>query len=193
MLRVVAGRFGGRLLRGPAHRGLRPTGEMVRKALFDTIGAGVADAVVLDLYAGTGALGIEALSRGAAKVTFVERDARALALIRANLAALGIRPGEAEILGTTVARALERLAAAGKRFDLILADPPYGSGEMDQTLAMLSTGGFLTGKGLLILEHGSAAPPPEPPAGLRLRERRRYGDTTLSFFAVSGQDPGGEP
>ena len=97
-MRVIAGQYGGRRLKGPAHAGLRPTADRVREALFNILGPRAAGARVLDLFAGTGGLGIEALSRGAASAVFVERDRRALDLLRANLALFDLMPGTAEII-----------------------------------------------------------------------------------------------
>src|SRR4051794_41398460 len=108
-MRIVAGRFGGRRLHAPPGRGTRPTSDRVREALFSTLGP-LDGAVVLDLFAGSGALGIEALSRGAARVVLVERDARAAAVIRANLEALGVGPEDANVLRMPVQRALRNAA-----------------------------------------------------------------------------------
>ena len=182
-MRVVAGTYGGRRLKGPAHHGLRPTSGMVRRALFDTIGDRLPGAIVLDLYAGTGALGIEAKSRGSGRVTFVERDPRALVLLRQNLALLGLSPAEVEILGMPVDKALARLASAGCLYDLILADPPYGDPSISEALAGIIAGRLLSPGGLLALEHRTAAPPALP-SGLALKGRRKYGDTAISFLAV---------
>ncbi|MGQ9779151.1 MAG: 16S rRNA (guanine(966)-N(2))-methyltransferase RsmD [Bacillota bacterium] len=127
-MRIVAGRFRGRRLQGPRHPGLRPTAEKVRKAVFDILGPRVAGAVVLDLFAGAGGLGLEALSRGAKQVIFVERDRRALDLLRRNLRELGLAEGEeVRVVAGDVRMVLSRLAGAGERFDLVLADPPYAA------------------------------------------------------------------
>ena len=119
-MRIVAGRFGGRRLKGPEHAGLRPTADRVREALFNILAARVAGAGVLDLFAGTGGLGFEALSRGAASAVFVERDRRAVSLLRANLAALGLTPGEAEVIPGDVMAALR---SAGRQGAAIRPDP----------------------------------------------------------------------
>src|SRR5580692_6775643 len=119
-MRVIAGRLGGRRLTAPRGMATRPTSDRVREALFSALGP-LGGAAVLDLYAGTGALGIEALSRGAARATFVESARPALAALRDNLAALGLE-GAARVLAMPVERAVTRLGGA---FDLVLADPPY--------------------------------------------------------------------
>ena len=126
-MRVIAGRFGGRRLAAPPGRGTRPTSDRVREALFSILGAGgaVSDAVVLDLYAGSGALGLEALSRGAARAVFVERDPRALRALLANVEALGLAREEAEVRRTDVLAALKDARSQDENYSLVLADPPY--------------------------------------------------------------------
>src|SRR5689334_15616688 len=120
-MRVVAGTFRGRQLKSPTWEGLRPTSDRLRETLFNILGPSVRGTRVLDGYAGTGAIGIEALSRGAGHVTFVERDPRATKLIEANLAALG---ATGVIMRAGLADAVARLS--GQVFDLIIVDPPYG-------------------------------------------------------------------
>ncbi len=123
-MRIVAGEHRSRRLVAPPGRGVRPTSDRAREALFASLGRRVVGARALDLFAGSGALGLEALSRGAASCRFVERDAPALAAIRANVAALG--EGErATVEKGEALRALRGLVAGGERFDLVLADPPY--------------------------------------------------------------------
>src|SRR5947209_16123473 len=122
-MRVIAGTLKGRQLKAPKWPGLRPTADKLRETLFNVLAPRVAGARVLDGYAGTGAIGIEALSRGAAHVTFVERDARAVRLIETNLAALMAGPGDRAIIRADFADAAARLS--GEPFDLIIADPPY--------------------------------------------------------------------
>lgn len=123
-MRVIAGRLRGRTLRGTGGGATRPTSERARRGLFDWLGPALRDARVLDLFAGTGALGIEALSRGASHGTFVEQDRRACAALRRNLTDLRLE-GVTRVMETSVERALRVLAAEGARFDLVLADPPY--------------------------------------------------------------------
>jgi 16S rRNA (guanine966-N2)-methyltransferase len=123
-MRVIAGRLGGRRLRAPAGRVTRPTSERVREALFSSLGS-VEDSTALDLFAGSGALGIEALSRGAGRVVFVERDARAVRALRDNLAALAIDPDEAEVRRAEVLAALRTARARKETYDLVFIDPPY--------------------------------------------------------------------
>ena len=183
-MRVIAGGFGGRNLVAPAGTATRPTSDRVREALFSILGD-VAGCKVLDLYAGTGALGFEALSRGAVHVTFVERAAPALRALRQNLATLGIQD-DIEILTIPVERALTRLPWPPEAFDLVLIDPPYAevrapglhrlSKAFNQGLAP-----SVKAEGRVVLEHASADDGPEI-AGITRRETRVYGDTALSFY-----------
>ena len=178
MTRIVAGTAGGRRLSVPPS-GTRPTSERVREALFSALESifDLDGARVLDLYAGSGALGFEALSRGAAVVTFVESDRRAVEVLRANAAALGL--AGATVLPGTVETVLAGPVAAG--YDVVLADPPYAvtNGQLAEVLRLLVAGGWLAADGLLVLERGTRDGAPDWPDGLRLARSRRYGDTTL--------------
>jgi 16S rRNA (guanine966-N2)-methyltransferase len=174
-MRVVAGRFGGRRLRAPRGRDTRPTSDRVREALFAMLGP-LDDARVLDLYAGSGALGIEALSRGAAGATLVERDARAVEVIRANLGALGVGGDEARVVHATAARAIQDASARGDAYDLVLLDPPYRDSpalgrELSQALPAI-----LAPDARVVAESDRRAP---LELGLRLVRERRYGDTLI--------------
>jgi 16S rRNA (guanine(966)-N(2))-methyltransferase RsmD len=179
-MRVIAGSLKGRRLKPPAWDGLRPTSDKLRETLFNILAPRIAGAAVLDGYAGTGALGIEALSRGAAHVTFVEQDRRAVALIEANLAACALQQGYTIEGGDAVA-ALRRLPdAAG--FDLILLDPPYGIANthalLDAAAARLRQGG------LIVLERATRSEPDVPATLVRARDVKS-GDSTLTFFERS--------
>ena len=188
-LRIVAGRLGGRRLRVPAS-GVRPTGERVREALFARL-AGLDGARVLDLFAGSGALGIEAVSRGAASVVFVERSAAAMAVIRANVETLGI-DGEARILrGDTVA-VLRRLGRSRDRFDLVFLDPPWAEpGEPDRTLEAVVASGVLAPGAMLVVETARGRAPTAI-GGLVKLDERRYGDTVIHrLTAAEGATPAG--
>lgn len=125
-MRIVAGRFRGRKLEIPEGTTARPTPDRAREALFSILGAKVVDAEVADLYAGSGALGFEALSRGARKVLFVERDARLSRALEAEVARFGLSRDEAEVIRGDAAAVVARLATGSRRFDLVLADPPFG-------------------------------------------------------------------
>ena len=188
---MTGGIFGGRTLRAPAGRGVRPTTDRVREATFARLGA-LGGARVLDLYAGTGALGIEALSRGAANVVFVERARASLDALRRNLAALGL--GESvRIVARDVAAAVADLGRAGELFDLVLLDPPYETGEDERTLRAVVTARILAPGALLVVERSRRHALP-PISGLALQDERRYGDTIVSRLAAAddGEAKGGK-
>jgi pantetheine-phosphate adenylyltransferase len=186
-VRVIAGRFGGRRLRVPAS-GVRPTSERVREALFASLGD-VAGARVLDLFAGSGALGIEALSRGAAEAVFAERSAPAAAVVRANLASLGVQTEGRVVRGDALV-VVRRLARAGARFDLILLDPPWSDrAEPERTLRALATSGILAAGATLVVETARGRTLPEL-AELVLVDERRYGDTVLRRLLHPGAPHG---
>ena len=178
-MRIVAGEFKGRTLKSPTWDGLRPTSDRLRETLFNILGPSVAGARVLDGYAGTGAIGIEALSRGAAHVTFVEQDARAVRLIERNLDlidAAGAR-GRA-IIRAGFADAAARLA--GSPFDLIIVDPPYAHDAADA--ALVAAGPLAGAATRVILEHAKRYAAPAGAGALRLRRTVTAGDSALSFY-----------
>src|SRR5438874_1828553 len=145
-MRVIAGTFKGRRLKAPSWEGLRPTSDKLRETLFNILAARIAGARVLDGYAGTGAIGIEAISRGAARVVFVERDRRAQALIAENLAHCGVTDGYV-IIRASVARAIDDLH--GEPFDIMIFDPPYDEPPEND---LASAGEWLAAGGVLVLE-----------------------------------------
>jgi 16S rRNA (guanine966-N2)-methyltransferase len=191
-VRITGGRFRSRALKAPRGTATRPTSDRVREALFGALDARgrVTGARVLDLYAGTGALGLEALSRGAAHVTFVERGRAALEALRANVEALGVQAATAIVRGA-VDGAEGRVRGP---FDLVFADPPYadvGSGVVARSLARFV--GALSPDAVVVVEHASADAPPAV-AGLALHDSRRYGDTTLTLYTrAPGHAPGHAP
>lgn len=179
-MRIVAGKWRGRTVTAPTWEGLRPTSDRLRETLFNILAPTIAGARVLDGYAGTGAIGIEALSRGAAHVTFVERDARAARLIAANLAALGAdRASDRAIIRADFADAAARLG--GEPFDLIIVDPPYAH---DAAGVAVAAAAPLAGPSTrVIVEHATRDPAPAEQQGLVLRRTVRSGDSALSFYA----------
>ena len=179
-MRIIAGRFKGRRL--AAVRGsMRPTADRVREAVFNILGAEVSGARVLDLFAGSGALGIEALSRGAEAAVFVEQHPTALAVLRRNLELCGLT-AQTAVLAQPVAAALRGLAAQGRNFTLVFCDPPYGQGLVRDTLERLGEVGLVAPGGLVAAEHSRRdEPAPEYGALARIQERR-YGDTVVTFY-----------
>jgi 16S rRNA (guanine966-N2)-methyltransferase len=174
-MRIVGGTLGGRVIRAPSGAATRPTSEKVREAVFNIL-PDVAGAEVLDLFAGSGALGIEALSRGAAHVTFVEQAKPALAVLRANLAALGVEDRATIAVGDAVAFAARR---GGHAWRLVLVDPPYRS---DLAVRAVGALGDLAPDAVVVIEHDRRHVPPDALGSLLRTDERRYGDTCVSFF-----------
>lgn len=180
-MRIVGGQARGRVLRAVPGQATRPTADRVRQSLFDALGQRMDGLRVLDLYAGTGALALEALSRGAAHAVLVESDARASAVIAANLAALGYED-RSRLLRARLPEALERLR--GERFDLVFSDPPYALRAAQATLDALAAGDLLPQAARVVLEMDRREPAPVPPAPLHSVDERRYGDTVVRIFSA---------
>jgi 16S rRNA (guanine966-N2)-methyltransferase len=184
-MRIIAGEFKGRRLIAPRGRTTRPTTDQVRTALMDALTPWLPDARFLDLFAGAGGVGLEALSRGAAHATFVERDAQALRALEANIRTMGLR-ARTRVLAQGVTGALERLGREGARYGLVFLDPSYGdAGAIRNTLAALTRASLLDGSGIVIVQHPSKDPP-DPAAGLAITRSRKFGETTLTFFRAGG-------
>jgi 16S rRNA (guanine(966)-N(2))-methyltransferase RsmD len=177
-MRIIAGSLKGRRLQAPTWDGLRPTSDKLRETLFNVLAPRISGAQVLDGYAGTGAVGIEAISRGAAGVTFIERDRRAQGLIARNVAACGISEGYA-IIGSTVLHAIEMLRD-GPAFDIVFLDPPYASDIHD---VLQHVGAIVKEDGIVIVEHARRSQPPDAAAGLQRTREVRSGDSSLSVYA----------
>ncbi len=184
-MRVIAGKYRSRTLRSLKGQMLRPTSDRLRETLFNILGPAVAGGTFVDLYAGTGAVGIEALSRGAQLAIFVEQHAPAVALIRRNLESLGIG-AEAEILGDDVARAIERLEARHVHAQFIFLDPPYAADqEYEKAIEALGESPLVAPDGRLIVEHLKKRELPERAGGLELARVVEQGDAALSFYRLS--------
>ena len=174
-MRVIAGRHGGRRLAAPPGAGTRPTADRVREALFSILGARVEGARVLDLYAGSGALGIEALSRGAAAATFVELAPAAVRVLRDNLAALG---EEAEVVRADALRWLRGASRGSRQYDLVLLDPPYRAAATLGPALGAALPAVLADGALVVAESDRRAP---LELGIPVIDDRRYGDTRIRF------------
>ena len=172
-MRIVAGRWGGRRLSAPRGEATRPTSDRVREALFSIVGDRVRDARVLDLFAGSGALGLEALSRGAAAATFVDSAGPAVAAVRANLEALG---ASADVHRSDALRFLRTAAGNARHYDLVLLDPPYRLAERLGRELSEDLPAVLAPSALVISESDRRAP---LPLDLPLTDERRYGDTLI--------------
>jgi 16S rRNA (guanine(966)-N(2))-methyltransferase RsmD len=152
---------------------------------MDTLAPRLPGARVLDLFAGAGGVGLEALSRGAASVTFVEQDARAVAALRDNVRALGVAD-LARVRRGEVLREIPALYRAGERFDVVFLDPPYEAGLVDETLAALGGGGLLLPEAWVIAQHFTKRAPAETIGVLAAFRTRRFGETTLTFYRAAG-------
>ena len=184
-MRVLAGALKGKRLVTPRGSTTRPTADQVRLALLDTLTPYLPGARMLDLFAGAGGVGFEALSRGAAHATFVERDARAVAALRANVETLGVG-AQVRIERLDVRTALERLAAEGAAFELVFLDPPYEDDVLGPALERLGALPLVTPGGLVIAQHMTKRAPAERGGSLAAFRTRRFGETTLTFFRADG-------
>ena len=192
-MRIVGGRFRGAALKTPRGQAIRPTADRLRETLFNILAHGYGDPVpgarVLDLFAGTGALGLEALSRGASHVLFVEEAAEARGLIRANIEALGLT-GATRLFR----RDATKLGPAGPipPFDLVFCDPPYGHGLGERALRAARDGGWLKSGALAVLEEAARSEVDAIP-GFEPLDERRYGDSKLLFLRFAGADAAQPP
>jgi 16S rRNA (guanine966-N2)-methyltransferase len=183
-MRITGGSLRSRALRAPRGQATRPTSDRVREALFGILTSAhvLEGARVLDLYAGTGALALEALSRGADRAVLVESSREALVATRGNVTSLGME-ARAQVLACDVRDAARRLARLGP-FDVVFADPPWAmvdSGEAPRVLADMVAASLLTPEALVVLEHAARTPSPDV-TGLTSTQTRRYGDTALTFY-----------
>jgi 16S rRNA (guanine(966)-N(2))-methyltransferase RsmD len=186
-MRVIAGTQKGRKLHSPKGPGVRPTADRVREALFSILGSRIVGARFLDLYAGTGAIGIEALSRGARHVTFVEPDQSVLRVLRANLALCGLEAA-ADIQACSAEAFLRRTMTGCPPYDILFADPPYRTDPVKELWPMLVDADIAAPDALIVLEHASKLAATGEPRRLNLLRQYRYGDTTLSVFGLAAQD-----
>jgi 16S rRNA (guanine966-N2)-methyltransferase len=192
--RVIAGTAGGRRLRVPPGNGTRPTSDRAREGLFASLLSelgGLGGLRVLDLYAGSGAVGLEALSRGAASVLLIESDARAAAVARSNIDTVAL-PGAA-VATDRVERLLSR-PPDGARYDLVFADPPYAVPDAAVTAVLrLLGGGWLTDDALVVVERATRSGPVDWPPGFAAGKSRRYGEATFWYGWYSSGTEAGQP
>lgn len=184
-MRVIAGTFRGRRLSAVRGRDVRPTSERVREAIFDMLAPWVPQARVLDLFAGTGALGLEALSRGAHEAVFVEKAPAALHVLRANVAALGVAE-KVRVLPMPVARALFVLAGERAVFDVALVDPPYRKGHLEGEVVALLESSLMVPGGVVAVEHAATERVPRVRAW-KVHREARYGDTAVTVLVREGE------
>jgi 16S rRNA (guanine966-N2)-methyltransferase len=181
-MRVIAGEFKGRRLVTPRGHRTRPTADQVRTATLDALTPWLPEARMLDLFAGAGGVGLEAVSRGAAHATFVERDAQAIRAVESNIAELRVG-ARARVLRASVSRALGILEGEGARFTIVFLDPPYeDAGVVTTTLDALGGGALVAPEGVVVVQHLTKQPAPERAGVLRVTRTRRFGETTLTFL-----------
>jgi 16S rRNA (guanine966-N2)-methyltransferase len=183
-MRVIAGKFRSRSLQGPGALRLRPTSDRLRETLFNVLGPSLEDSLFVDLFAGTGAVGIEAISRGARETIFVESNPKAARLIRQNLKSLDIFA--AELIEAPAIRGLEKMAARHLLADFIFLDPPYEkTAEYEQVLAFLNASHLIAPRGIVIVEHFRKTELPEFLTRLECTRQIEQGDVILSFYALA--------
>lgn len=189
-MRVTGGTGRGRRLKAPPGLRVRPTSDKVKQALFNILGEKVAGAAFLDLFAGAGGIGIEALSRGAGRVVFVDDSRRSLDVIRENIGQTGFGD-RAEVVASRAEAYLKRTT---ERFDILFLDPPYAE-ELRPLLELISGAGILRTDAIVLAEHFRKQPSPEKAGALALYREAKYGDTVLAFYQAQepedrSQDPG---
>ena len=184
-MRIITGSARGARLKSPAGDGTRPTADRTREALFSMLGARIYDARVLDLFAGTGALALEALSRGAAYAVLVDAATHAILAENARRTKLA---AQSDIRRGDVYGQVAALAREGRTFDLVFADPPYARGDNARVLAALDAGAVLARDGLLVLEQGAGEQLIEQIGSLSLVRERRYGAARICFYTQEVQE-----
>lgn len=183
-MRVIGGIYRGRSLRTVAGLKVRPTSDRLRETLFNILAPRISESAFLDVCAGSGAVGIEALSRGAQAVTFIERNRDACAVIRTNLSSLSINQ-DATIISRDASLALKQLEQSGRKFDVVYFDPPYASLIYDSVMKELGSGNLLSTDAVVIVEHRIKTPP-EPVYGrMRLVREVRQGESALAFYQAN--------
>jgi 16S rRNA (guanine966-N2)-methyltransferase len=184
-MRVIAGKYRSRPLKGPGAQRLRPTSDRLRETLFNVLGRSVEDSLFVDLFAGTGAVGIEAISRGARETIFVESNAKAARLIRENLKSLNILAG-AELIEAPTLRGLEKITSQRLLADFIFLDPPYEKTEdYLEVLAFLDASHLIAPRGIVIVEHHWKTELPEFLTRLECARQLEQGDAILSFYTLA--------
>ncbi|MDQ5986926.1 MAG: Ribosomal RNA small subunit methyltransferase D [Syntrophus sp. SKADARSKE-3] len=182
-MRIIGGEAGGRTIASPKGLKVRPTSEMVREALFNILGS-LEGTTFADIFAGTGCVGIEALSRGASKVAFVEKNPRMAHQIENVVQELGY-VSRAEVLATDVKNGILRLSRANRPYDIVFADPPYERDYISKTVQYCLEGELMSKDGLMVIQHSVRellALPSGMKAFINVLEQRRYGDTAISFI-----------
>jgi 16S rRNA (guanine(966)-N(2))-methyltransferase RsmD len=189
-MRITGGKFRGIPLKAPGGKRTRPTSDKIRQALFNVLGGSVIDAKTLDLFAGSGALALEALSRGAQSAVLVEKDTLAARALSANIERIGLSK-TTRVFRADFRSALSKLSREGERFDIIFIDPPYEGDLLSEASVALRENSVTTKDSIIVVEHFAKTTPPETIAGLPLDNTRAYGQTSLSYYfrdEISGRD-----
>jgi 16S rRNA (guanine966-N2)-methyltransferase len=184
MLRIIGGTFRGRKIEQPELDTVRPTKDRIREAIFNVIAEAIPDANVLDLFAGSGAFGLEALSREAQKAVFIEKDPRCAKVIGKNIATLGVE-GRSEVITSDVSAWLEK-EGGKKAFDIVFADPPYNIGMARNILNMINRYDILNHSGILVIEHHGQEALPAAEGAFTLLKCKTYADISVSFYKKNG-------
>jgi 16S rRNA (guanine(966)-N(2))-methyltransferase RsmD len=185
-LRVISGEFKGRKLEKLEGMEIRPTSDRVKESLFNMLGVKLYDCAFLDLFAGTGGIGIEAYSRGAEQVVFIDESAKSIKVLKTNLEKLKILDA-VEVYNTDYINAISKLAMNHRKFDIIFIDPPYLKGYAQNALETISAHKVLHEEGFVIVEHDMQDKMPENIGELNLTRQKKYGKTMLSFFSLTLQ------
>ncbi|HWQ62185.1 MAG TPA: 16S rRNA (guanine(966)-N(2))-methyltransferase RsmD [Negativicutes bacterium] len=183
-MRIITGTAKGRQLKTPRGSDVRPTSDRVKESLFAILAGRIPEAAVADLFAGTGNLGLEALSRGASSAVFVDASPSSIALIRDNAARTGLQD-RAEIVRRDALAAVDRFARAGRTFDLIFCDPPYNRGLAAAVLERIDAGNILSPGGTVIIEHSRHERLPDSLVNLTVSRTEHYGETTVSILTTN--------
>ena len=181
-MRIIAGEHRGRIIKMPKGVATRPTQDRVREAIFNVIREKVPEARVLDLYAGSGAFGMEALSRGAQSAIFIDNNINSIKAIKANLSLLGYQAPRAQVFKKDGVKAIEGFKKEGLVFDIIFMDPPYHKGAAKNALIKISACDILAHRGFVVAEHFTKDAMPDEAGRLKLLKRKKYGDTVVSFY-----------
>ncbi len=180
-MRIITGSAKGTKLKVPHGLNVRPTTDRVKESIFNIIRNECMDAVVLDIFSGTGNLGLEAVSRGAVRAILVDKSLVSIQVITANAVSTKLLE-HVKIIKTDVFRALEQFITAGNQFDLVFCDPPYNQGHVEKVLRIFNRGSLLSNQGILIIEHSHHEMPEGEWDKLRLFRSEKYGETVVSFF-----------
>lgn len=184
-MRIIAGKARGCRLFLPKGIAIRPTTDRVREALFNILANRIQDMAFLDLYAGSGSVGLEALSRGASLVVFVDNNPRSISVLMKNVEKSRFPQEKIVVQRGDVLQVLKKLNKEAARFDIVFMDPPYASGHVEPTLSVLGNTSLLKPDGLVVVEHGATEEVPRNVSNLGFESERKYGDTVLSFYKWS--------